>query len=111
MRLRKVFLACVSAAFVAASAAVSGSAAASPESNVQLALQAYKALQAGDAAGAVASYSAAIESRELEPEVLANALLNRGLAYQHLSQHDLAVDDYTAAMPIDAMSAKLPAMA
>src|SRR5690348_9152775 len=98
MRLRKVFLASVSAAFLAASAAVSGPAAATPSSNAELASQAYKALQAGDVAGAVASYSAAIESRELEPEVLANALLNRGLAYQHLNQHDLAIDDYTAAM-------------
>jgi tetratricopeptide (TPR) repeat protein len=101
----------VSAAFLAASAAVSGSAAATPAANAELASEAYKALQAGDAAGAIASYSAAIESRELEPEVLANALLNRGLAYQRLNQHDLAIDDYTAAMRIDAMSAKLRAMA
>lgn len=73
--------------------------------------EAYKALQTGDAATAVTSYTAAIESRALSPEVLANALLNRGLAYQRLNEHDSAIADYTAAMRIDAMSAKLRALA
>ena len=112
MSLRILFLASVSAAFLAASAAVSGpAAAATPNANTQLASEAYKALAAGDAAAAVESYSKAIESRQLEPEVLANALLNRGLAYQHLNQHNQAIDDYTSAMRIDAMSGKLRAMA
>lgn len=111
---RNVYFASVCAAFLAASAAVSGPAAAAKASvnaNSQLASSAYKALAEGDPATAIASYSQAIESRQLEPEVLANALLNRGLAYQHLNQHDLAVADYTAALRIDAMSAKLRAMA
>ncbi len=112
MSVRKILLASVSAAFLAASAAVSGPAAAAPPNiNAQLAAEAYKALSAGDPTTAVQSYSTAIESRELEPEVLANALLNRGLAYQYLNQHDLAIGDYTAAMRIDAMSGKLRAMA
>lgn len=114
MNPRKVYLASVCAAFLAASAAVSGQAAAAQttaNSNVELASSAYKALSAGDPATAIASYTSAIESRQLEPEVLANALLNRGLAYQRLNQHDLAVADYTAALRIDAMSAKLRAMA
>jgi tetratricopeptide (TPR) repeat protein len=112
MSVRLFLLASVSAAFLAASAALPGAAqAATPLPSAQLASEAYKALAAGDPASAVESYSRAIESRELEPEVLANALLNRALAYQYLKQDDLAVADYSAAMRIDAMSAKLRAMA
>jgi tetratricopeptide (TPR) repeat protein len=77
----------------------------------QAGFEAYKALQVGDAAFAVTAYGKAIESRALEPEVLANALLNRGLAYQRLNEHEFAIDDYTAAMRIDAMSGKLRALA
>ncbi|MBI2717376.1 MAG: SPOR domain-containing protein [Rhizobiales bacterium] len=97
--------------FLAASAAASGSLAATPNASTQLATAAYRALAEGDAATAVASYTTAIESRDLEPEVLANALLNRGLAYQRLNQPELAIADYSAAMRIDAMTAKLRAMA
>lgn len=112
MSVRNVFLASVCAAFLAASAAVSGAAAATPENpNEALAKAAYKALAAGDEAAAIASYSQAIESRELEPEVLANALLNRALAYQNSGEHPAAIDDYTAALRLDAMSGKLRAMA
>jgi tetratricopeptide (TPR) repeat protein len=109
MSLRIVLLASVCSAFLAASAAVSGAAAATAEN--QLVSEAYQALQAGDPATAVMSYGKAIESRALEPEVLANALLNRGLAYQRLNEHEFAIDDYTAALRIDAMSAKLRALA
>ena len=109
MSVRTIVLASVCSAFLAASAAVSGSAAASIYA--KLVSQAYKALQVGDAASAVTAYSRAIESRNLEPEVLANALLNRGLAYQRLNEHEFAIDDYTAAMRIDAMSGKLRALA
>ena len=109
MSVRNILLATVCSAFLAASAAVSGSAAATPEA--ALVSRAYKALQAGDAEAAVADYSKAIESRALEPEVLANALLNRGLAYQRLNEHEFAIDDYTAALRIDAMSGKLRALA
>ena len=69
MSLRNVFLASVCSAFLAASAAVPGSAAATSDS--KLVSQAYKALQVGDAASAVTAYSQAIESRNLEPEMLA----------------------------------------
>lgn len=102
-------LASVCTAFLAASAAVSGAAAATQES--KLVSQAYKALQVGDAAAAIDAYTRAVESRSLQPEVLANALLNRGLAFQKLNEHERAIDDYTAAMRIDAMSAKLRALA
>jgi tetratricopeptide (TPR) repeat protein len=111
MSVRNVFLASVCAAFLAASAAVSGSAAATENSNEALAKEAYKALAAGDAKAAIAGYTQAIDSRELEPEVLANALLNRALAYQNQGEHPLAIDDYTAALRLDAMSGKLRAMA
>jgi tetratricopeptide (TPR) repeat protein len=109
MRFRNALLASVCSAFLAASAAVSGAAAATAEN--QLVSEAYQALQAGDPATAIRSYGQAIESRALEPEVLANALLNRGLAYQRLNEHEFAIDDYTAALRIDAMSAKLRALA
>ena len=106
---RNILLATVCSAFLAASAAVSGAAAASPENT--LVSKAYKALQAGDIETAVTDYTKAIESRTLDPEVLANALLNRGLAYQRLNEHEFAIDDYTAALRIDAMSGKLRALA
>ncbi len=112
MSSRIVLFASVSAAFLAACVAESGpAAAASQNPNALLAASAYRALASGDPATAVSTYSQAIESRELEPEILANALLNRAFAYQYLDQHELAVDDYSAALRIDAMSAKLRAMA
>jgi tetratricopeptide (TPR) repeat protein len=109
MSLRHVLLASVCSVFLAASAAASGAVAATAEN--ELVSQAYRALQAGDATFAVTAYGKAIESRALEPEVLANALLNRGLAYQRLNEHEFAIDDYTAALRIDAMSGKLRALA
>lgn len=109
MSLRHVLLASVCSVFLAASAAASGAAAATAEN--ALVSEAYKALQAGDAAFAVTAYGKAIESRALEPEVLANALVNRGLAYQRLNEHEFAIDDYTAALRIDAMSGNLRALA
>ena len=112
MSIRSVILASVSTAFLAASVAVSGSAyAATNNSNVSIALQAYQALSAGDQTAAIAGYSQAIESRELPTEILANALLNRGLAHQQLAEHQLAIDDYTSALQLDAMSAELRATA
>jgi tetratricopeptide (TPR) repeat protein len=109
MRLRIVLLASVCSVFLAASAAVSGASAATAEN--KLVSDAYQALQSGDAAFAVTAYGKAIESRTLEPEVLANALVNRGLAYQRLNEHEFAIDDYTAALRIDAMSGRLRALA
>lgn len=109
MSVPKILLASVCSAFLAASAAGSGALAATE--NSKLVSQAYEALQVGDADAAVRTYGLAIESRNLEPEVLANALLNRGLAYQRLNEHQMAIGDYTAAMRIDAMSGKLRALA
>ncbi|MGL4590404.1 MAG: SPOR domain-containing protein, partial [Aestuariivirga sp.] len=97
--------------FLAASAAVAGTAFAATPENSRLVSDAYKALQAGDTVAAAPAYSQAIESRGLEPEVLANALLTRGLAFQRLNEHARAIDDYTAAMRVDAMSAQLRALA
>ena len=111
MSTRTVLLASVCSVFLAASAAVAGPAAATPASSTKLVSVAYKALQGGDPTSAVQSYTKAIESRQLEPEVLANALLNRGLAWQRLNEHERAIDDYTAAMRLDAMSGKLRALA
>lgn len=109
MSVRNILLATVCSAFLAASAAVSGAADTTPEN--ALVSKAYNALQAGAIETAVTDYTKAIESRRLDPEVLANALLNRGLAYQKLNEHEFAIDDYTAALRIDAMSAKLRALA
>jgi lipoprotein NlpI/cell division septation protein DedD len=112
MSVRRVVLASVSSALLAACVAASGSAfAASKAPNVILAEQAYQSLAAGDQAAAIAGYSQAIESRNLPTEVLANALLNRGLAHQQLSEHKDAIDDYTSALQLDAMSAQLRATA
>ncbi len=111
MRVRQFLFASVSAAFLAACVAASGGAAAAETTGAAAAKEAYRALAAGQPQAAIAGFSLAIESRDLAPEVLANALLNRALGYQQLSQHEEAVDDYTAALRLDAMSAKLRAMA
>jgi tetratricopeptide (TPR) repeat protein len=111
MRVRQFVYASVSAAFLAACVAASGGAAAAETAGAAAAKQAYRALAAGQPQAAIAGFSVAIESRDLAPEVLANALLNRALGYQQLGQHEEAVDDYTAALRLDAMSAKLRAMA
>ncbi len=112
MSVRRVILASVSSALLAACVAASGPAfAASKNSHIALAEQAYRSLAAGDQVAAIAGYSQAIESRNLPTEVLANALLNRALAHQQLSEHKDAIDDYTAALQLDAMSAQLRATA
>jgi tetratricopeptide (TPR) repeat protein len=112
MKVRSVFFASVSSAFLVASAAASGPAyASSPNVNQDLTNRAYQALRAGQADTAIADYTKAIESQSLEPEVLANALLNRALAHQQLAEHEKAIDDYTAALQLDAMSADLRATA
>ena len=112
MSVRRVILASVSSAFLAACVAASGPAFATSEKpNEIIAEQAYEALAAGDRKTAISAYSQAIESQDLPTEVLANALLNRGLAYQQLSEHQKAIDDYTAALQLDAMSAEMRATA
>ncbi|MFM8746529.1 MAG: SPOR domain-containing protein [Aestuariivirga sp.] len=109
MRTRSLFLATVCSAFLAASAAASGTFAAT--SDTELVTAAYQALQAGDIETAIAGFSKAIESRGLAPGVLANTLLNRAHAYQRMNEHQLAIDDYTAALRIDAMSGEVRALA
>jgi tetratricopeptide (TPR) repeat protein len=109
MRTRNLFLATVCSAFLAASAAASGTFAAASEN--ALVTEAYQALQAGDTETAIAGFSKAIDSRDLAPGLLANTLLNRAHAYQRINEHQLAIDDYTAALRIDAMSGKVRALA
>lgn len=112
MSVRRVILASVSSAFLAACVAVSGPAYATAKNpNEIIAGQAYQSLAAGDQQGAISAYTQAIESRDLPTEVLANALLNRGLAYQQLGEQQEAIDDYTAALNLDAMGAQLRATA
>ena len=109
MNVRRVSLALVSSVFFAALVANSGSALATDSST--LSAEAYQALSGGDAARAVTLYTTAIEARDLKAEMLANALLNRALAYQKTAQMDLAIDDYTSALNLDAMSPELRATA
>lgn len=109
MRIRSVLLACVCTAFLAAPAAVGGAIATNQSSSNNLSSAARTALQAGDLQTAIAGYSAAIEARDLHPEQLANALINRGYAYQQSGDHSRAVDDYTSALRVDAMNGKLRA--
>lgn len=110
MKVRCVSFAFVSAAFLAAFA-MNGSPALANPSSLQLTRDAYQALQAGDADGAIENFSKAIGSRTLEPEVMANALLNRALAYQQKSLDEKAIVDYTTALALDAMSPTLRATA
>ena len=108
MKVSSVALAFVSSVYLVALGANFGSALASSN---PVTTQAYQALTSGDSVKAISLYSFAIESRGLEPEVLANALLNRAFAYQQQGSQAKAVDDYTAALSLDAMSAELRATA
>jgi tetratricopeptide (TPR) repeat protein len=108
MKVRSVALAFVSSVYLVALGANFGSALATTN---PIASEAYQALAAGDNVKAVSLYTFAIETRSLEPELLANALLNRALAYQQQNQNAKAVDDYSAALSLDAMSAELRATA
>jgi tetratricopeptide (TPR) repeat protein len=108
MKVRSVALAFVSSVYLVALGANFGSALATTN---PIAAEAYQALAAGDNVKAISLYTFAIETRSLEPELLANALLNRALAYQQQNQNAKAVDDYSAALSLDAMSAQLRATA
>ncbi len=112
MKVRSVLFASVCAALLAASAAVPAAAAAAAKSLAATASEnAYKALVSGRFAEAIKLFGEAIESRELGPDLLANSLLNRALAFQNVGQHQDAIDDYSAALRVDALSAKLRAVA
>jgi tetratricopeptide (TPR) repeat protein len=76
---------------LAAVAAVNGAAAAEPVKDVT-------------------SLTEAIESRQLDPEALAKALIDRALAYQARQRYQEAIDDYSAALRVDAMSTRTRAI-
>ncbi len=110
MSVRSVLYASVCAALLAASAAVPVVAA--EKSSAAIASEkAYKALVSGQTKTAIRLYGEAIESRRLKPELLANSLLNRALAFQTVDQDQDAIDDYSAALRIDALGPKLRAIA
>jgi tetratricopeptide (TPR) repeat protein len=109
MIVRSVKLAFVSSVLFAALGANPGPSFAATTSAAALTQDAYAALASGNAAKSIGLYTQAIESRELGPEALANALFNRALANQNISANDQAVDDYTAALNLDAMSSDLRA--
>ncbi len=91
MRVRSVFIASVCTVSLAAVAAVNGAAAAEPARDVS-------------------SLTEAIESRQLDPEALARALIDRALFYQARERFQDAVDDYSAALRVDAMSGRTRAI-
>ncbi len=91
MRVRSVLFASVCTVSLAAVAAVNGAAAAEPARDVN-------------------SLTEAIESRQLDPEALAKALIDRGLAYQARERFQDAIDDYSAALRVDAMSGRTRAI-
>lgn len=97
--------------WLAASAAAAGATGAEKSVEVQAVDRAYQSLVAGQPRDAIAGFTQGIESRKLPPEVLANALLNRALAHQNLGDQQAAIDDYSAAMRVDALSARLRAVA
>ena len=111
MIVRCVKFALVSSVLFAALGANPGSSFASTGLATNLSVQAYAALNSGDAARSLVLYSQAISSGELGPEALANALLNRALAFQQTQQNEKAISDYTSALTIDAMSSPLRATA
>jgi Tfp pilus assembly protein PilF len=112
MIVRCVKSAFVSAALLAAVAMSGGTSfASSTSAGNELAKAAYQNLKQGNAKAAAFQFTKAIESGELEPEVQANALLNRALAYQRLGNHEHAVSDYTAAIALGVMSRSLQATA
>jgi len=74
------------------------------------ALAAVSGAAAAEPARDVTSLTEAIESRQLEPEALARALIDRALAYQARERYQEAIDDYSAALRVDAMSARTRAI-
>ncbi len=112
MIVRCVKSAFVSAALLAAIATSCGTAYANSSSpGVELARAAYSTLKQGNAKQAASLFTHAINSGDLEPELKANALLNRALAYQQSGNHEAAIADYTQAMALDVMAQPLRATA
>jgi tetratricopeptide (TPR) repeat protein len=98
MTFRSFLLVSTGVVLLAAGAAVAGAQDTETSPEVALVETAYRELTAGRSADAIVSYTQAIESRSLPPELVANALLNRALANQNLGRHEAAVNDYSAAM-------------
>ena len=91
----------------AAAPSLAGAAQNSEASATRLLVQAYAALDKGRLQQAIRLYDRIINGQEkLPPAMLAQALLNRGLAHQKLGQHDAAIIDYDAALRIAALSPK-----
>jgi tetratricopeptide (TPR) repeat protein len=111
MKVRSVCFAFVSTVYLAALGANSGSVFATTNHVNPLTVAAYQALAAGDSAGAVDLYTKAIDAKSMAPEMLVNALLNRGLAFQQQQKHELALADYSSALTLDAMAPELRATA
>ncbi len=112
MIVRCVKSAFVSAAFLAAIATSCGTAYANSSSpGAEMVRAAYSTLKQGNAKAAVSQFTQAINSGDLEPELKANALLNRALAYQQTGNHEAAITDYTQAMALDVMGQPLRATA
>ena len=91
----------------AAAPSLAGAAQNSEASASRLLVQAYAALDKGRLQQAIRLYDQVVNGKEkLPPAMLAQALLNRGLARQKLGQHDAAIVDYDAALRIAALSPK-----
>lgn len=110
MTFRSFLLVSTGAVLLAAGAAVAGAQDTKKPPEIALVEMAYRELTAGRSAEAIVSYTEAIESRRLPPELVANALLNRALANQNLGRHDAAIDDYSAAMALGDMAPPLRAV-
>ena len=111
MSIRKVLLASVCTALLAAFAAVSGVQAASSGPAAKLAEASYKALSEGRPDDAIAGYTEVLASKKLGADAKANALLNRALAYQQAGNFEASVDDYSMALNNDDLAAQLKSTA
>ncbi len=88
----------------AAAPSLAGAAEHSEPSATRLLVQAYAALDRGRLRQAIGLYDRIVNGKaKLPPEMLAQALLNRGLAHQKLGQVDAAIIDYDAALRISAL--------
>jgi tetratricopeptide (TPR) repeat protein len=109
MKVSRVSMALVCSVFLAAAGASAGSSNAA--TSQELTSAGYQALTTGDANKSVDLFTQAIAAQQLSADALANAYLNRALAYQKLGKDQNAVDDYTSALNLDAMSSDIRARA
>jgi tetratricopeptide (TPR) repeat protein len=110
MNFRSFLLVSTGAVLLAAGAAVAGAKDTNKSPEIALVEAAYRQLNAGRSADAIASYTKAIESQKLPSELVANALLNRALANQNLGRDGKAIEDYSAAMGSETMPPPLRAV-